>query len=69
MSLHTAYKNGGGAFLIPYMVALLILGRPMYFLEMCLGQFTSLGPVKTMGEICPIFRGEFYACFFSTFKR
>jgi solute carrier family 6 amino acid transporter-like protein 5/7/9/14 len=33
-----ALRNGGGAFLIPYLVVLLVIGRPIYYLEMCLGQ-------------------------------
>lgn len=30
----TAYENGGGAFVIPYLVVLVFIGRPMYYLEM-----------------------------------
>ena len=33
----TAYENGGGAFIIPYIIVLLLIGRPFYLLE--LGQF------------------------------
>lgn len=29
----TAYENGGGAFLIPYIIVLLIIGKPMYYME------------------------------------
>lgn len=36
------YKNGGGAFLIPYVVAMLIIGLPMLFLEGIIGQSTLL---------------------------
>lgn len=53
----TAYENGGGAFLIPYLIVLLVLGRPMYYLEMCLGQFCSRGPIKVW-EIVPLFKGS-----------
>ena len=38
---YTAYKNGGGAFLIPYLVVLLFIGRPLYFMELAVGQFSS----------------------------
>jgi solute carrier family 6 amino acid transporter-like protein 5/7/9/14 len=41
-----AFNNGGGAFLIPYFVVLFLIGKPMYFLEMSIGQFASGGPVK-----------------------
>ena len=37
-----ALRNGGGAFLIPYLVVLLVIGRPIYYLEMCLGQVRGI---------------------------
>lgn len=37
----TAYENGGGAFLIPYVIILIIVGKPFYYLETLLGQFSS----------------------------
>uniref|UniRef100_A0A336KAS2 Transporter n=1 Tax=Culicoides sonorensis TaxID=179676 RepID=A0A336KAS2_CULSO len=52
----TAFENGGGAFLIPYIVVLLIIGKPMYYLEMTMGQFSSNGSVK-MWDVIPILRG------------
>lgn len=55
----TAYENGGGAFIIPYVIVLLIIGKPMYYLETFLGQFTSQSSLK-IWEINPAFRGEFF---------
>ncbi|XP_034489677.1 sodium-dependent nutrient amino acid transporter 1 [Drosophila innubila] len=55
----TAYENGGGAFLIPYIIVLFLIGKPMYYLEMIIGQFTSQGTVK-IWSICPSFVGVGY---------
>jgi len=41
-----AYENGGGTFLIPYCIILFVIGKPMYYLELALGQFSQRGPVK-----------------------
>ncbi|XP_050710225.1 sodium-dependent nutrient amino acid transporter 1-like isoform X2 [Eriocheir sinensis] len=54
-----ALDNGGGAFLIPYLLVLVFIGKPLYYLEFILGQFPSAGPVEVWG-ICPAFRGIGY---------
>lgn len=51
-----ALENGGGAFLIPYLVVLFLVGRPIYYLEMIMGQFSSRGAIE-LYDCCPAMRG------------
>ncbi|XP_026202361.1 sodium- and chloride-dependent neutral and basic amino acid transporter B(0+) [Anabas testudineus] len=53
---YLAYKNGGGAFLIPYFVMLVVTGIPLYFLESAFGQFCSQGPINIWRAV-PILQG------------
>lgn len=55
-----ALENGGGAFLIPYLIVLILVGKPVYYLEMLLGQFSSRGSVKVY-DFVPIMRGKWGA--------
>lgn len=57
---YLAYKNGGGAFLIPYFVSLALIGVPLFFLELSFGQFASLGPIK-IWIVNPAFKGLGFA--------
>ncbi|XP_076359543.1 sodium- and chloride-dependent glycine transporter 1-like [Tachypleus tridentatus] len=57
---YLCYRSGGGAFLIPYILFLVICGMPLFILENCFGQFASLGPVS-IWKISPMFKGVGYA--------
>ncbi|XP_074652662.1 sodium- and chloride-dependent taurine transporter-like [Tubulanus polymorphus] len=53
---YLCYKNGGGAFLIPYVIFLVCCGVPIYFLETSVGQYMGRGPWKAW-EIYPLMQG------------
>ncbi len=48
-----------GAFLIPYLIMLALAGKPMYFLELAIGQFAGVGPLA-LWNCCPIAQGTFF---------
>ncbi|XP_070350468.1 sodium- and chloride-dependent GABA transporter 2 isoform X2 [Equus asinus] len=58
---YLCYKNGGGAFFIPYLIFLFTCGIPVFLLETALGQYTSQGSITAWRKICPIFEGIGYS--------
>jgi len=64
---YLCYKNGGGAFLIPYFVSLFCMGLPIFLFEMGAGQFSSKGPIRVW-SLCPLFEGIGYGmCMLSVY--
>ncbi|XP_022647994.1 sodium- and chloride-dependent glycine transporter 1-like isoform X1 [Varroa destructor] len=55
-----AYQNGGGAFLLPYFTLMLLIGKPLYYLELAMGQFSSCGCLEVW-KCVPAFKGVGYA--------
>uniref|UniRef100_A0A3P8UYE7 Transporter n=1 Tax=Cynoglossus semilaevis TaxID=244447 RepID=A0A3P8UYE7_CYNSE len=53
---YLSYKNGGGAFIIPYLLSLILCAIPVIFLETAMGQFCSQGPVN-MWRAVPLLQG------------
>ncbi len=43
---YMCYSNGGGTFLIPYVIMLIFVGLPLFFMEMILGQYAGLSATK-----------------------
>uniref|UniRef100_A0A673JN85 Transporter n=1 Tax=Sinocyclocheilus rhinocerous TaxID=307959 RepID=A0A673JN85_9TELE len=58
---YLCYKNGGGAFFVPYVIFFICCGIPVFFLETALGQFTSEGGITCWRKVCPLFEGIGYA--------
>merc|ERR1712012_1283900 len=64
---YLCYRNGGGAFLIPYIVSLIFMGLPVFLFEMGAGQFSNEGPIAVW-KMCPLFQGIGYGmCFLSLY--
>lgn len=52
---YTTYENGGGAFIIPYLVALLIAGIPLLFLDYAIGHRHRAGAPLSYRRFSPQF--------------
>ncbi|KAM9760439.1 sodium-dependent neutral amino acid transporter B(0)AT2 isoform 1-T2 [Dama dama] len=61
-------KNGGGAYLLPYLILLLVIGIPLFFLELSVGQRIRRGSIGVWNYISPQLGGIGFAscvvCFF-----
>nr|XP_027214954.1 sodium-dependent proline transporter-like [Penaeus vannamei] len=54
---YLCYVNGGGAFLVPYLLMLVLVGIPLFFLETAVGQFSSSSCLAVF-SVCPAFKGK-----------
>jgi SNF family Na+-dependent transporter len=50
-----AVRYGGGAFFIPYLLALVLIGIPLIILEIGFGQYFQTGDIGVFGKLkCPV---------------
>ncbi|XP_015239167.1 PREDICTED: sodium- and chloride-dependent GABA transporter ine-like [Cyprinodon variegatus] len=54
---YLCYRSGGGAFLVPYLFMLVVLGIPLLYMELTVGQYTRRGPVHALATVCPLLKG------------
>uniref|UniRef100_A0A3Q1BKN5 Transporter n=2 Tax=Amphiprion ocellaris TaxID=80972 RepID=A0A3Q1BKN5_AMPOC len=54
---YLCYRSGGGAFLVPYLLMLFVLGIPLLYMELAIGQYTRRGPVHALASVCPLLKG------------
>ncbi|XP_047235282.1 sodium- and chloride-dependent GABA transporter ine [Girardinichthys multiradiatus] len=54
---YLCYRSGGGAFLVPYLLMLVVLGIPLLYMELSVGQYTRRGPVHALATVCPLLKG------------
>ena len=57
---YVCYMNGGGTFLIPYCIMLFMVGLPMFFMELALGQYTGNSATKIYARLVPGLSGIGY---------
>ncbi|XP_061574892.1 sodium- and chloride-dependent GABA transporter 2-like [Cololabis saira] len=57
---YLCYKNGGGAFLVPYLVFVVTCGVPLFLLETTIGQYTQEGAITCWRKLCPLAEGIGY---------
>uniref|UniRef100_F7A942 Creatine transporter-like n=2 Tax=Ciona intestinalis TaxID=7719 RepID=F7A942_CIOIN len=62
---YLCFKNGGGAFLIPYVISACFITLPLYMFEVGLGQLTQYGRVAAWDRL-PIMKGIGYGALFIT---
>ncbi|XP_035241053.1 sodium- and chloride-dependent GABA transporter 2-like isoform X1 [Anguilla anguilla] len=58
---YLCYKNGGGAFLVPYLLFAVTCGIPLFLLETAMGQYTQEGGITCWRKLCPLAEGIGYA--------
>ncbi|KAL7879066.1 hypothetical protein AOLI_G00100400 [Acnodon oligacanthus] len=58
---YLCYRNGGGVFLVPYLMFVVTCGIPLFLLETAMGQYTQEGGITCWRRVCPLAEGLGYA--------
>ena len=64
---YLCYMYGGGAFLVPYTLTLLIIGIPIFLMELAMGQKMQLGSAQLWKQVHPALGGLGVAGVVATF--
>ena len=48
---YITYENGGGSFVLVYLIAVVVIGAPIMLAETLIGRTTQLSPVGAFGEL------------------
>lgn len=57
---YLCYRHAGGAFLVAYTIMLIIIGLPLFLMELSFGQYANEGPI-IIWRISPLFEGIGYS--------
>ncbi|CAL1288664.1 unnamed protein product [Larinioides sclopetarius] len=57
---YLCYENGGGVFLVPYFICLVLLAVPSFVMEVAVGQFFRQGGIG-IWKLCPLLKGIGYS--------
>ncbi|EDO43180.1 predicted protein, partial [Nematostella vectensis] len=57
---YLCYRSGGASFLFPYFLMLFVIGIPMFFMELSVGQWYEAGMVSVWKAVCPLASGLGY---------
>ncbi|KRZ55258.1 Sodium- and chloride-dependent glycine transporter 2 [Trichinella nativa] len=60
-------RNGGAAFFLIFIFIIIIAGTPMAYLELGLGQYSSLASHQLFESLCPLFSGLGYVMVLTSF--
>lgn len=63
------YVHFIGAFLIPYGIMLILVGIPIFFMELSIGQYSQEGPLKVWENIFPLLKGWSFALLMTLYVR